>query len=81
MKTPLAFFVLSAALAFPAAAAAQGQEPIPPPNIYACNGLVVAYGDHPAGAPAFYAQDVGMPVAQAIQSGRTDFECAPIGPT
>ena len=22
-----------------------------------------------------------MPVAQAIQSGRTDFDCAPIGPT
>lgn len=80
MKTLLAFLVLAAALAFPVAASAQGQEPIPPPNPYACNGLIVAYGDHPAGAPAFFAQYVGLPVAQAIQFARSDSDCAPIGP-
>ena len=64
---------VGASLAVPGIASAT--IPIPPPNITACNGIVVAVGDHPEGAPAFYAQDVGLPVAIAIAQGRQDFQC------
>jgi hypothetical protein len=66
---------LGAAVAVPGTALADN-IPIPPPNLDACNGVVVAAGPHPEGAPYFYAQDVGLPVAIALAQGRVDGQCA-----
>ena len=67
---------LGAGVAFPTTAAAQGNEPIPPPNDMACNGLIVAYGDHPAASPAFVARELGMSVSQALIFFRDISQCA-----
>ena len=74
MMASLAF--AAAALALPVTAGAQGQQPLPPPNDMACNGLIVAYGDHPDASPAFFAKTFGIPVAQAIILARDFYDCA-----
>ena len=76
MNTRLVVLPLAAALAFPAASLAQGSQPIPPPNDMACNGLIVAYGDHPGASPAFLAAELGVPVSGLITQARDDFDCA-----
>lgn len=76
MKSRLAVLPIVAALAFPAASLAQGNEPIPPPNDMACNGLVIAYGDHPDASPAFVASQLGMSVSQLIILTRDESDCA-----
>lgn len=76
MRTRLALLPLAAVLAFPAASIAQGNQPIPPPNDMACNGLIIAYGDHPDASPAFIAGELGMSVSQLITQARDDFDCA-----
>lgn len=76
MRKLLTMLPLTVALTLPAAAGAQGNEPIPPPNDMACNGLIIAYGDHPGASPAFFAQELGVPVAQAIVIARDEGDCA-----
>lgn len=76
MRARLAVLTLAAALAFPAVSMAQGNQPLPPPNDMACNGLVIAYGDHPGASPAFIAGELGIPVSQLIIVSRDEFDCA-----
>lgn len=76
MRKLLTMLPLTAALIFPVAARAQGNQPIPPPNDMACNGLIIAYGDHPGASPAFFAQELGIPVSQAIVIARDEADCA-----
>lgn len=76
MRKLVTMLPLTAALIFPVAAGAQGNEPLPPPNDMACNGLIVAYGDHPDASPAFFAQALGVPVSQAIVIARDYWDCA-----
>lgn len=72
----LVLSVSVAGVAFPAAAGAQGNEPLPPPNDNGCNGLVVAYGDHPAASPAVGAREIGMSVRDTIIFVRDMDNCA-----
>ena len=76
MRKLMVTLPLTAALMFPVAARAQGNEPIPPPNDMACNGLIVAYGDHPDASPAFFAKEFGIPVSQVIIIVRDEGDCA-----
>lgn len=76
MRKVVVMLPLTAALTFPVAAGAQGNEPIPPPNDMACNGLIIAYGDHPGASPAFFAQELGVPVSQGIVIVRNESDCA-----